>query len=200
MDDIVGILVFRDERNHLRLREDGAGGGNGDILAVLEAVAAHFIEAHFHGSCHHLQKTPGARRALVVHHEAGDPSVPIQYDDLGILPADIDHTAHGGIEIVCSLRVAGDFRDALIRILNCRSAVARGYDPADVLPPQICLAESLLQRPVRADPGTGAGGNHRPADYPSGPVQNHDVRRGGSGINAGKIGGLSPGLISGAGR
>ena len=160
-------------------------------------MPAYFIEAHLHGSCHHLQKTSGAGGAFVVHHEARNLAALIQYNDLGVLSADVDDAADGGIEKVCSLCMAGDFRDTLIRILDRRSAVACGDDPADVLPPQICLAERLLQRLVRADPGAGTGGDHRPADDSSGSIQNHDVRRGGSGINAGKIGGLGPGLVGG---
>lgn len=72
----------------------------------------------------HLQETPGARRAFVIHQEIAQVTVIIKLNHFAVLTTDVDYCARCWRKKPCAQPVTGDFRHLFIGKIHQLPSVA----------------------------------------------------------------------------
>ena len=72
----------------------------------------------------HLQETPGARRAFVIHQEIAQVTVIIKLNHFAVLTTDVDYRARCWRKKPCAQPVTGDFRHLFIGKIHQLPSVA----------------------------------------------------------------------------
>ena len=136
--DAFDRLALRAERDDFGLGEDHTLAGDLGRRGGLQGRLAQLVDGQVEDASDFLQEAPGARGALVVHHERLDLAVfRVDSNGLRVLPADVQDGADVGIEEVRSQGVRGNLGDDARRDvveLQGHAAVTGADDVADFVP------------------------------------------------------------------
>ena len=98
----------RAQADHFRFGKHGTHAADGVWLHIFGDIVELF-DAGSQRARNHLQKTPGACRAFVIHQEVAQVTVVIKLNDFAVLPTDVDHRSRCWRKKPCAKPVAGDF-------------------------------------------------------------------------------------------
>ena len=187
MDDIRRCGATGNQADDLTFRKHGTHAGNGHIVVPVQAKLAHLRQLHLQGAGHHLQKTAGTGGAFVVHRKGFNSAAFAQADHLGILPANVDHGAHGGVQMMSPAGMAGDLGHGCAVIAQELAPVAGVYLGTQVAFGNACHRQGLFQCLAGAGCSPGAGGHNGPAADLSAAIQDHGIGAGRAAVDAGGI-------------
>ena len=145
----------------LRLSEDSTGARDCGATRGREGQLAKVGQIHLQCMGHHLQEAPSSSGALVIHHEVEHFAAYADGDALAILPADVNHGAHVGAEVVRAPGVAGDLGDSTVCAGNLHAAVASGDQPVNLLTRETCLRQRPVEHLERSRSPVVSGQNER---------------------------------------
>jgi hypothetical protein len=110
-------------RDHLRLGKHGASRADGYNTVCFLVIFCEHIDTEFQDARHNIKKTPGARRAFVVHREILHFSVSVYRQRFCVLSTNIDHCANSGHKPHRAFCMATELADAFCGVLVCISSI-----------------------------------------------------------------------------
>ena len=125
-------IFFRDilgkKGNDFRFSKNRAGTADGSGMLRFEVPVPHFRHGDFQYLRHDVEETARTSGAFVVHGKLHDQALPIQFDGLDVLTADIEDGRRTGAFKEGPFGMARDFADFAFGAVDIETAIACGDD------------------------------------------------------------------------
>ena len=151
MDNIICCLILGDQGYNFWFCKYCTHTGNCNIFFEFQPTFAHLIQIHFHGTCHHFQKSSGSCRTFVIHNKVCNCTVLIQSDHLAVLSANINNSTDFRIQEMRTSCMTGDLCDTLITIFNSCTSVSGSNQRINIFSLQSGLLQCFCQGTVCSD-------------------------------------------------